>query len=150
VTLDDTVFVLDAAAEALIESGYEVERVDEAVGAVVAKPMKTTGAYGGLTRERRLSTPAQLRRMARIRIVPEAAGGTGVYCQVAIQQQTTEAYRMFQQDRQLSDAPGQTAIERDAATTTDQNTVWKTVRRDKAAERRILEAIVRRTEQPVP
>jgi hypothetical protein len=91
-----------------------------------------------------------LRRIALIHVVPEAEGGTGVYCQVTIQQQTTEAYRMFQQDRELSDAPGQTAIERDAATTTEQNTVWRNVRRDKAAERRILEAVVRRSEQVGP
>lgn len=49
---------------------------------------------------------------------------------------------MFRHDHRVSDIPDDTPIDRDAATTTEQNTVWRTIRRDKAAERRILEAIL--------
>lgn len=52
---------------------------------------------------------------------------------------------MFASDRSGSDTPGDyTAINRDAATTTEQNTVWRTVRRDKSVERNILNAIAER------
>jgi hypothetical protein len=53
---------------------------------------------------------------------------------------------MYAADRSGSDLPGQqTAIDRDAATTAEQNTVWRTLRRDTAAERQILDAILEHT-----
>ena len=82
-----------------------------------------------------------MRRIVEVRVAD--SGGAGkVFCRVLIQEQTTQAYRMFASDRSGSDAPGEyTPINRDAATTAEQNTVWRTVRRDKSAERQILDAI---------
>jgi len=136
--------VLDTATEALIELGYEIDQVDRADGVVTTRPIASTSTYEGVPRGARLSSPSRFRRMAQVRVVP-GPDVTNVYCRVAVQEQTTEAHRMFQMDSAISDAPGHTAIDRDAATTTEQNTVWETVRRDKAAERLILEAIVRQT-----
>jgi hypothetical protein len=49
---------------------------------------------------------------------------------------------MFASDRSGSDTPGDyTAINRDAATTAEQNSVWRTLRRDRAAERNIIAEI---------
>jgi hypothetical protein len=80
--------------------------------------------------------------------VAQNGNDVNVYCKVVVQEQTTETHRMFAQDSTLSDVPHDTAIDRDAATTTQQNTVWRTVQRDKAAERRILEAVLERAGEP--
>ncbi len=141
----DSASILDVATDALIELGYEIDRVDRTDGVVTTRPIATTSAYEGLPHATRLSSPSRLRRVAQVRVVP-GPDVTNVYCRVAVQEQTTEAHRMFQTDHSISDAPGHTAIDRDAATTTEQNTVWETVRRDKATERLILEAIVRQTD----
>jgi len=92
----------------------------------------------------RLSLRGEMRRVAQVR-VGTSEGGVKVFCRVAVQRQTTEAYRMFDRDRRVSDVPGDTPIERDAATTPEQNTVWETVRRDMTAERLILQNILQRT-----
>ncbi len=74
--------------------------------------------------------------------VADSGGAARVFCRVLIQEQTTQGHRMFASDRSGSDTPGDyTAINRDAATTTEQNTVWRTLRRDKSAERQILDMI---------
>jgi hypothetical protein len=58
---------------------------------------------------------------------------------VEIERMDTARQEAFQPDRsRLSDAPGQTPIERDAATTTRQNTVWTFVKRDQSLERSLL------------
>jgi hypothetical protein len=45
------------------------------------------------------------------------------------------------QDSRIDDLPGRTPIERDAATTNEQNTVWTQVRRDEALERALLDEL---------
>jgi len=48
---------------------------------------------------------------------------------------------MFSNDLALNDAPTATAADRDAATTREQNEVWRVLRRDKLAERTVLQDI---------
>jgi len=94
------------------------------------------------TRSSTISSKTQARRVAEVRLV-EAEGSVKVYCKVMIQEQAGQAYGLFAEDRAGgSDSPGEyTAINRDAATTKEQSTLWRTTRRDKSAERSILEAI---------
>ncbi len=135
---------LDAAEAALIDLGYQIERRDPAEGVITTQPVE---AQAGLdsTRPVRLSSRGKTRRTVEIRIQNDG-DATKVYCKVLIQEQTTQAHRMFSSDRSGSDTPGDyTPINRDAATTTEQNTVWRTVRRDKFAERNILNAITEHT-----
>ncbi len=47
-----------------------------------------------------------------------------------------------------SDEPRNTAIDRDAATSDEQNTYWRTLRGDKAAERELLADILEKSGQP--
>jgi len=135
---------LDDAEAALIDLGYLIERSDPAEGVITTQPVE---AQAGLdsTRPVSLSTRPKARRIVEVRVQYDS-GATKVFCKVLIQEQTTQAHRMFASDRSGSDTPGDyTPINRDAATTTEQNTVWRTVRRDKAAERNILNAITERT-----
>lgn len=135
---------LDAAEAALIDLGYAIERRDLAEGVITTQP---TEAHGGLdsTHSSRLSSQGKTRRIVEVR-VQEDDGVTKLFCKVIIQEQSTEEHRMFASDRSSSDSPGDnTAINRDAATTAAQNTVWRTLRRDKTAEREVLAVITERT-----
>ncbi len=143
----DAVFA--AAQHALIDVGLPLDRVDSASGIITTQP---TEVEIGALRARngsRLRSTSRLRRIAEVRLAPTATGHA-VYCTVAIQQQASEAYRMFRHEAAGSDVPNETAIEREAATTVEQNTIWQTVRRDRATERRILDAIVKQVVQQQP
>ncbi len=136
----DRTALLDTAEAALIGLGYRIERRDAGEGVLTTQPVE---AQAGLdtTRRASLSSRGKTRRMVEVRVA-DSGGATKVFCRVLIQEQTTQAHRMFAADRSGSDTPGDfTAINRDAATTTEQNTVWRTLRRDKSAEREILDAI---------
>ena len=129
-----------AAQAALADEGYSIERADPIAGLIITQSTEASSEPDGA--RARLSSRDRFRRLAEVRI-----GGQGeevrVYCRVAIQEQVTAAHRMFAYDRSGTDDPGVTPIDRDAATTEQQNTVWQTVRRDKVAERRILETILK-------
>ena len=137
----DRTVLLDTAEAALIGLGYRIERRDAVEGILTTQPVE---AQAGLdhTRPTSLSSRGKTRRMVEVRVA-DSGGATKVFCRVLIQEQTTQAHRMFAADRSGSDTPGDfTAINRDAATTTEQNTVWRTLRRDRSAERQILDAIM--------
>jgi len=135
---------LDATEATVVDLGYKIERSDPVVGVVITQPIE---AQPGLdsTRPASLSTRPKARRTVEVRVQNDG-DVTKVFCKVLIQEQTTQAHRMFASDRSGSDTPGDnTAINRDAATTTEQNTIWRTLRRDKSTERNILNAITERT-----
>lgn len=134
--------VLDAAEAALIDLGYKIERSDPSEGVITTQPVE---AQAGLdsTRPASISSRGKTRRIVEVRVQNEG-GVTKVYCKVLLQEQATQAHRMFAADRAGSDTPGDyTAINRDAATTNEQNTVWRTIRRDKTVERQIIEQLDR-------
>jgi hypothetical protein len=85
--------------------------------------------YGGRSTMRRIAHFAVARRddgsIARLRI--------------EVERKDTARREAFQPESgRISDAPSQTPIERDAATTTRQNTVWTFVKRDRRLERALL------------
>jgi len=129
-----------AAQAALADEGYSIDRADRIAGVIITQPVEEPARVDG-TRVR-LSSRDRFRRLAEVRISGHGED-VRVYCRVAIQEQVTAAHRMFAYDRSGTDDPGITPIERDAATTEEQNTVWQTLRRDKVAERRILETILK-------
>lgn len=135
---------LDAAEAALIDLGYQIERRDPVEGVITTQPVE---AQAGLDSARPVSlrTRPKTRRIVEVRVQNDG-GATKVFCKVLIQEQTTEAHRMFASDRAGSDTPGDyTPINRDAATTAEQNTAWRAVRRDKSVERNVLDAITERS-----
>lgn len=135
---------LDAAEAALIDLGYRIERRDPTEGVITTHPVETQAGLDSI-RPASLSSRGKTRRIVEVRVQMDG-DSTKVYCKVPLQEQTTQAHRMFASDRNSSDTPGDdTAINRDAATTAEQNTVWRTVRRDKSTERLILNAITDRT-----
>ena len=138
--------MFNAARSALTDLGYGIDRADPVAGVIEAQPIRKTSATETARTGIRLSSRTHLRQVAYLHVT-RGAEIVNVYCKVVLQEQTTEAHRMFRHDHQVSDTPGDTPIDREAATTTEQNTVWQTIRRDKAAERRILEAVLDRADE---
>ena len=136
--------VLDAAEVALSDLGYRIDQRNAAMGIVTTHPIFDVRGDEPARRGLRISSPGRTRRLAEVRVVP-AADALGVYCRVIVQEQTTQAHRLLAQDGVGADTPSDTPIEREAATTRRQNTVWQTFRRDKAAERCILASIIDQT-----
>ncbi len=134
---------LDAAEAALMGLGYSIARRDTAGGLIVTEPIAIER-----TGERSLRADNPLRKIAEVRVTG-SGDGLRVHCKVDIQEQATESYRFLAFERGGDDLPGhQTAIDRDAATTAEQNTVWRIVRRDKTAEREILDRLTGQTKAP--
>jgi hypothetical protein len=127
---------LDAAEAALISLGYTIARRDTAGGILVTQPVAIEGAG-----ERTVRADNPFRKIAEVRLTGSDVAAK-IQCKVIVQEQATENYRLLAFERGGDDLPGHhTAIDRDAATTAEQNTVWRTVRRDKAAEREILDRL---------
>lgn len=83
--------------------------------------------------------------------VEDAETGVRIFCKVTVQTQSTQSYRLLSGERSGDDRAETTPIDRDAATTAEQNSVWQTVRRDKPTEHLVLAAILRALgEEPDP
>ncbi len=143
----DAAVVFAATREALISEGYGIERADQAAGVITTQPIPAARRDGNVQAGGRLRSAPRMRRVVRVHVT-RSADVVNVYCKVVVEEQATEALRMLQYDSRVTDSPGETAIDRDAATTASQNTVWRTVRRDKAAEQRILETVLNNTRAP--
>ncbi|RJP36802.1 MAG: hypothetical protein C4547_06670 [Phycisphaerales bacterium] len=131
--------VLDLAALALAEHGFEIDRQRSSADTVATYPMELSPhsdapAVGSAFRgaRRRSVATAHVRR---------SAGTATAYCRVEIQERSTDAARFHAAEHGLTDVPSDTPIDREGATTEEQNTVWRVVGRDKRRERAILEMI---------
>lgn len=139
-SVTDSSSVILAAQRALVSEGYRIDRVDEDVFTITTQPLKTKASQENIPRTRFGGPHLQLQRLANIRLVPR--GDTiKVHCKVLLQEYVTEMHRFMNWERQGLDTPNATPIQREGATTVEQNTVWRTIRRDKQQERRILETI---------
>lgn len=130
--------ILERARMAVEADGFGVAELNPAEGFLVSRLLAIDSAVAG---ERTWRDRRATRKLATVRVI-RGEDELNVFCKVEIQKQATETYRFFHQERSRSDVPDETAIDRDAATTTEQNTVWETIYRDKTAERRILQKIV--------
>ncbi len=126
-----------------MDLGHAIDLRDATEGLLRTVPEES--ADGGERRDGspRLSRGRLMRRVTEVRVL-RGAGDSNLLCRVMIQEQATGAYRMHAQATRGSDVPNETAIDREAATTAEQNAVWQTVRRDRAAESAVLAAILER------
>lgn len=128
---------LDTAEAVLVSMGYAIAKRDDQRGILTTEPIR---AEREIERSIRADNPH--RKFVEVRVTgPETE--PKVQCKVVVQEQSDESFRMFVVDQRGDDVPGHnTAIDRDAATTAEQNAVWRTVLRDKSAEREILNRIL--------
>ena len=136
----DRAVFLAAAVAALEETGYETSPGEPDAGRLVSVPRFNVAGDQPTGRAPQISSKSLTRRIAEIR-VEKSGDRVSVFCRVLVQEQTTRAHRMLAFDQSGSDSPATTPIEREAATTDRQNTVWQTIRRDRSTERRILAVI---------
>lgn len=137
----DSATALARADAALTNLGYTVRLHDPDRGLIETMPF--SGASRDSERPRIGSAGRDaVRTIATVRVTPSGTGSR-VACQVVVQQRSTQAHRLFRAHRSRSDLPSETPIELEGATTQDQNTVWRTLRRDRGRERAILAEIQR-------
>ena len=142
----DSQAVFDAAAATLSDLGYSISERDPAGGVLSGLRSEEPSGKGEGARRATLSAQRPRRTVAQVRI--ETADETvKVRCRVLIQEQVTDAHRIIAHDINGQDMPGQTPIDRDAGTTPEQNAVWRTIGRDKLAERKILSRILELDEE---
>ncbi len=105
--------------------------------AIIAEPRRYADARDSGTASGLIGVPSTMRRSATMHI--RKRGATIVAeLRIDIEREDTRRRIGYQQESRLTDAPSHTPIQRDAATTERQNTVWTLVRRDRKLERDLL------------
>ena len=126
------------AAQVVLRREFGPLEVDSQLHRLQSRPSeyRTTSTSG--TARDLYRGESVMRRIAYLSVSPRH-DETIVRIRIEIERQDTERREVFQpESSRLSDAPGRTPIERDAATTTAQNTVWTFVRRDYQLERALV------------
>lgn len=113
-------------------------RVDQDARSVLGiGPDYSTRTASGTARDL-VGGRSTLRRVAQFNVGPRGMGSVA-RLRISIERQdTTRTMVAAAPMERISDTPAYTPIERDAATTDRQNTVWSSVRRDRELERRLL------------
>lgn len=147
----DRAAVLTSARAVLNALGYRIEREETGAGVLTTHAIHLPPREVRRSLASRLSSGPLRRRIVQVRI-PPATGELNVYCRVSVEEQDTARGLFMDYGLASSDVPNETPIERDAATLGEHNVYWRTLRRDTAAERSILDAIARRMAglPPVP
>ena len=130
-----------ATAQAVLREQFRRVTPNRERMELVSQPVEyRTSAESGTSRD--LYRGASLMRRTAHCSVAERGGGAAVRLRIDVERQDTRRAEVTRSDEnRMGDAPGYTPIERDAATTYEQNTVWTFVRRDLRLERELMSAI---------
>ena len=137
-----------AAAATLLRREFGRVHIDAEDRTIVTEPAaydttRESGTARDLYRGR-----STMRRVAHFS-VEKRGDATIARLRIDIERQDTERMRGFQPETtRISDSPAYTPIDRDAATTERQNTVWSFVRRDQRLERSLLAELQERFAPP--
>ena len=136
------------SAQVILRREFGPLLAEPEAGRIVTQPVEyQTSSDSGTARDlyRGRST---MRRTAHFSVNRHADGAVA-RLRIDVERQDTARQEAFQPERQrMSDNPGQTPIERDAATTAQQNTVWTFVKRDVRLERELLSELQERFAPP--
>ncbi len=126
------------AAQVILRREFGRLTIDAQARRVVSQPVEYRTSSGSGTARDLYGGRSTMRRIAHFAVAPREDGAIA-RLRIEVERQDTTRQEAFQPDRhRLSDAPSQTPIERDAATSTRQNTVWTFVTRDRRFERELL------------
>ncbi|NOX57504.1 MAG: hypothetical protein GXP29_01430 [Planctomycetes bacterium] len=125
------------AATGAMRLDYILARVDREEGTIRSVPEETeeevtTPRVGDL-----VGVARRVRRIATAHITGNGKNSE-VWCRVVLERNESNEHNLFAYDMQLDDTATETPADREAATTTAQNSIWRVVRRDKRAERQLL------------
>jgi hypothetical protein len=131
----------------LASHGFRVKSADVDDMSIETFPSEKTVRGGeGRLRDAVVKLPNRVRRTASLEF-SSRGGDLQAWCQVKLERLTTADHRVFDHQRRFDDAPTQTPIEREGATTAQQNTVWSSAGRDETLERQILADLRQRIQQ---
>ena len=127
-----------SAAQVLMRREFGHLKLEENSRRFVTQPVEyQTSSDSGTARDY-YGGRSTMRRIAYFS-VSGRDGGSVVRLRIDLERKDTERQEAFQpQVNRVSDTPGHTPIQHDAATTTRQNTVWTFVKRDRRLERSLL------------
>ncbi len=129
---------LEIGRRVLAKQGFRLKSVDSDQLRIETQPTEQSVRGGeGRIRDSVVKMPNRVRRTATLEFSTRGED-LQAWCQVKIERLETADFRVFQQQRNSEDAPLQTPIDREAATTAKQNTVWSGAGRDESMEREIL------------
>lgn len=140
-----------SSAELLLRREFPRVTTDRVKRRVVAEPVEFVTTHDSQTTADLVSGRTTMRRRGQVQVAASPEGAVA-RIRIDIERQDTARQEMLAMnqapDRGFGDAPSrQTAIDRDAATSRRQNTVWTFVRRDRNLERAILDDLVRQNER---
>lgn len=136
----ETAQAFSAARHVLEGYGFSVRRADVERGWIATHPARLHELEAAAVRDV-FGREADERRVVTMRVLPEATGAA-IFCKVEVQEPSSDEFRLYSDAHRTSDTLSDTPIDRDAATTDEQNTVWRTRRRDRDLERSLLDAVV--------
>jgi hypothetical protein len=129
---------MELGRRVLAKNGFRIKNVDMDSLTIETYPTEqTVRGQEGRLRDTVVKVPNRVRRTATLEFSTRG-GDLQAWCQVKIERLTTADHRVFAQQRQFEDAPTQTPIDREGATTEQQNTVWTSAGRDDSLEQLIL------------
>ena len=141
-----------AAAQAALAREFDRLNVDRAARRITSEPQEYTTQSESLTSRDLVGARSTMRRIAMLNVVSRGEGKSQVRLRIDRQREdTTRTERASaEQQYRLSDSPSYTPIERDAGTSTQQNTVWTTIGRDSKLERELLGELERQFSRASP
>ncbi|MBU0638731.1 MAG: hypothetical protein KKB50_07695 [Planctomycetes bacterium] len=130
-----------AAAQTLLRREFGRLTIDPEAYKIVTVPAEYRTVSDSGTARDLVGAPSRMRRSATLVVTKR---GTEVVARLRVdleRQDTAQRAALEPAAGRLSDTPAYTPIERDAATTEQQNTVWTHVKRDRRLERALLEEL---------
>lgn len=129
-------------ARLLLEREFERVTVDSAAGVILADPVEFSATRDTGTLQDVVGAPTRLRRLARFEIAQARQGEPVARLRIDVERLDTSRRAIFAADQhRISDLPGTTPVDDDAASTTEQYAVWTPLRRDSALERALLDEL---------
>ncbi len=135
------------ARRVLVKHGFKLKEADVDRMSILTHPNeKVVRGNEGRLRDAVVKMPNRVRRTAELEFSTRG-GDLQAWCKVKIERLSTTDHRVWSSLRQHEDAPTQTPIEREAATTPQQNTVWTSGGRDQSMELQILSDLRQRIQK---
>jgi hypothetical protein len=128
-----------AAGQSVLRHEFDRLTVDHAARRITSEPQEFVTQTESLTSRDFVGARTTLRRVATMSVVARGESRSQVRLRIDRQREdTTRTEQASAGQYRLSDSPAYTPIERDAGTTTKQNTVWTSIGRDSKLERELL------------
>lgn len=140
-----------AAANTVLRDDFDRLTVDRVARRIVSEPQEYSTQSESLTSRDLVRARSAMRRVATCNVVPRGPDSSQVRLRIERQREDTARTEQTEPGQyRLSDSPAYTPVERDAATTPRQNTVWTSIGRDTAMERSILGELERQFSKFAP